>query len=192
MDEFKPKNDLNNRRRNLKTSGPPQMLDIGKLPPQATELEEAVLGAMMLDPDVLRTVIDILKPESFYKDQHSRIFNAIRELSNRSQPVDILTVTQELRKSGELDIVGGAYFITSLTNRVASAANAEFHARIVAQKFIQRELIRVSTETIRDSYEDSSDVFELLDTAEKNLFAIADGNISKDFEIGRASCRERV
>ena len=182
MTEFTTKTEFGSRRRAVKPTLGGQLMDIGKLPPQATELEEAVLGALMLERDVLTQIIDILKPESFYKDNHSRIFNAIRELSNRTEPVDILTVTQQLKKTGELEIVGGAYYITQLTNRVASAANAEFHARIIAQKFIQRELIRVSSDTIRESYEESSDVFELLDNAEKNLFAIADGNITKDFD----------
>ncbi len=182
MTEFTTKTDINSRRRVNKPNNGAPLMDIGKMPPQAVDLEEAVLGAIMLERDALINVIDILKPESFYKDANARIFNAIQSLANRTEPVDILTVTQELKKTGELEIVGGAYYITQLTNRVASAANAEFHAHIVVQKFIQRELIRVSTDTIRDSYEEGSDVFELLDKAEKNLFAIADGNIRKDFD----------
>lgn len=154
----------------------------GKMPPQAIDLEEAVLGAIMLEKDALTNVVDILKSDSFYKDAHTRIFGAIESLFARSEPVDILTVTQELKKTGELDLVGGAYYITQLTNRVASAANAEFHARIVAQKYIQRELIRISTKTINDAYEESSDVFDLLDTAEKNLFSIVEGNIKKNYD----------
>lgn len=182
MTDFTTKNDINSRRRVGKTTVTQQLMDIGKMPPQAVELEEAVLGALMLENDALTNVIDILKPQSFYKDSHSRIFHAIEQLFTRSEPVDILTVTQELKKTGELDIVGGAYYITQLTNRVASAANAEFHARIVAQKFIQRELIRISTKTINDAYEDGSDVFDLLDNAEKNLFSIVEGNIKKNYD----------
>ena len=159
-----------------------QLFEIGKLPPQAVDLEEAVLGALMLDKDALTNVIDILQPKSFYKEAHNRIFGAIQRLFQRSEPIDILTVTQELKKSGELEIVGGAYYISQLTNRVASAANAEFHARIIAQKFIQRELIRISTETIRDAYEDTSDVFDLLDSAEKNLYTIVESNIRKNYD----------
>lgn len=181
MTDFTTKNDINSRRRVTKPA-PIQHLENGKMPPQAVELEEAVLGALMLEKDALTNVIDILKPQSFYKDAHSRIFHAIEQLFTRSEPVDILTVTQELKKTGELDLVGGAYYITQLTNRVASAANAEFHARIVAQKFIQRELIRISTKTINDSYEDGSDVFDLLDNAEKNLFSIVEGNIKKNYD----------
>ncbi|MBA3971416.1 MAG: replicative DNA helicase [Bacteroidetes bacterium] len=182
MTDFTTKNDINSRKRAAKTTMNQQLMDIGKMPPQAVELEEAVLGALMLEKDALTNVIDILKPQSFYKDSHSRIFHAIEQLFTRSEPVDILTVTQELKKTGELDLVGGAYYITQLTNRVASAANAEFHARIVAQKFIQRELIRISTKTINDAYEDGSDVFDLLDNAEKNLFSIVEGNIKKNYD----------
>lgn len=182
MTDFTTKTDINSRRRVAKNTPNQQILDMGKMQPQAVELEEAVLGALMLEKDALTNVIDILQPQSFYKDAHVRIFSAIQQLFTRSEPVDILTVTQELKKTGELDIIGGAYYITQLTNRVASAANAEFHARIIAQKFIQRELIRISTKTITDAYEDSSDVFDLLDTAEKNLFSIVEGNIKKNYD----------
>ena len=104
-----------------------QAQQFGKLPPQALDLEEATLGALMLEKDALTKVIDILHPDSFYKDSHKLIFQAIRRLFERSEPIDILTVTNELKKSGELDIVGGPYAITQLTNRVASAANIEYH-----------------------------------------------------------------
>lgn len=153
---------------------------LGKLPPQALDLEEAVLGALMLEKDALSAVIDILKPNVFYKDAHQKIFEAIQTLFTQSSPVDILTVSAQLRQQGDLEMVGGAYYITELTNRVASAANIEFHARIISQKFIQRELIRISTDIINQSYEDTSDVFELLDYAEKNLFDIAQNNLRRD------------
>lgn len=159
-----------------------QLFEIGKLPPQAVDLEEAVLGALMLEKDALTAVIDILQPKSFYKEAHERIFGSIQNLFQRSEPIDILTVTNELKRTGELEIVGGAYYISQLTNRVASAANVEFHARIIAQKYIQRELIRISSETIRDAYEDTSDVFDLLDSAERNLFSVVEGNIRKNYD----------
>jgi len=136
MNEPNIKTDNITRRRLSKAGANQQLMDIGKMPPQALELEEAVLGAMMLEKDALTAVIDILKPQAFYKEANERIFGAIERLFSRSEPVDILTVTQELKKTGELDLVGGAYYITQLTNRVASAANVEFHARIVAQKYI--------------------------------------------------------
>ena len=128
MTDFTTKNNISSRGRVTKANANQQLMDIGKMPPQAVELEEAVLGALMLEKDALTNVIDILKPQSFYKDSNSRIFHAIEQLFTRSEPVDILTVTQELKKTGELDLVGGAYYITQLTNRVASAANAEILA----------------------------------------------------------------
>lgn len=155
-------------------------VSLGKLQPQARDLEEAVLGALMLEKDALSAVVEILKPEVFYVDAHQKIFQAIITLFSNTSPVDILTVTAQLRKQGELEMVGGAYYITELTNRVASAANIEYHARIVSQKFIQRELIRISTDVINQSYEDTSDVFELLDYAEQNLFQIAQNNLRRD------------
>ena len=153
---------------------------LGKLPPQALDLEEAVLGGLMLEKDALSAVIDILKPEVFYKDSHQKIFEAIQTLFQKSSPVDILTVTAQLRQQGNLELIGGAYYITELTNRVASAANIEYHARIISQKFIQRELIKISTEIISNAYEDTTDIFDLLDHAEKNLFEIAQNNLRRD------------
>ncbi len=153
----------------------------GRIPPQAPDLEEAVLGAMMLEQNALTNVVDILKPEAFYKDSHQKIFEAIHELFSDSEPVDILTVTQKLQKMGVLEAVGGAYYVSQLTNRVASAANVEFHARIVIQKFLQRELIRISDSIIKESYEDTSDVFDILDKAEKELFAISETNLRRNY-----------
>lgn len=161
---------------------PALIMDHGKLPPQSIELEEAVLGALMLEKDALTAVIDILNPESFYKDTHKKIYEAIRRLFQRSEPIDILTVANELKKSGDLEIIGGAFYITQLTNRVASSANIEYHARIILQKHIQRELIRISSETIKDAFEDTTDVLNLLDKVEKNLFQIAEGNIRRNYE----------
>lgn len=153
---------------------------LGKLPPQAVDLEEAVLGALMLEKDALSAVIDILKPEVFYKEAHQKIFEAIHTLFQKSSPIDILTVTSQLRQQGHLEMIGGAYYITELTNRVVSAANIEYHARIISQKYIQRELIRISTEIINNAYEDTTDIFDLLDHAEKNLFDIAQNNLRRD------------
>ena len=144
----------------------------GKVPPQAKELEEAVLGAVMLEKSAFDTVIEILKPECFYVDAHQRIYRAMQSLANKSQPIDILTVVEEMRFKEELEVVGGPYYITKLTNSVVSSANIEAHARIILQKFIQRELIRISGEIIGDAYEDSTDVFELLDQAERKMFNI--------------------
>jgi replicative DNA helicase len=156
--------------------------ELGKIPPQAVDLEEAVLGAMMLEQNAVNTVIDILKPDSFYKDANARIYSVVVQLFSKGEPIDMLTVTHGLRKSGELDLVGGPLYISQLTNRVASTANVETHARIIAQKFIQRELIRISNEVIKDAYDETSDVFDLLDKAESNLFQVAEGNIRKNYD----------
>jgi len=158
------------------------LLEHGKVPPQAVDLEEAVLGAMMLEQDAVTAVIDILKPEAFYKDSHQRIFSAIRRLFNKSEPVDIMTVTNELKSSGELEMVGGPYYITMLTSRIASSANVEYHSRILLQKHIQRELITISSEIIKDAFEDTTDVFDLLDRAEQNLFNVSESNLRRGVE----------
>ncbi len=152
----------------------------GKVQPQAVDLEEAVLGAIMLEKDALTSVIDMLKPDVFYKDQHKTIYSAIISLFGRSEPVDILTVTSELKKTGDLELAGGAYYITQLTNRVASSANVEYHAHIIIQKYIQRELIRISSEIIKDSFEDTMDVFDMLDKAEQGLFTVSDSNLRRN------------
>lgn len=154
----------------------------GKLPPQAIELEEAVLGALMLDNEALSDTIDILKPEYFYKLDHQKIFDAIIVLFNESKPVDILTVIEELKKSGELQSIGGAFYITQLTNNVASSANTEYHARIIVEKFIQRSLIQISSSIIKDSFDETIDVFDLLSKAEQDLFSVTEGSLRKSYD----------
>ncbi len=154
----------------------------GKVPPQAKDLEEAVLGAIMLEKNAFDSVIEILKPECFYIDAHQRIFRTMQGLAHKNQPIDILTVAEELKRREELEMIGGAYYITKLTNTVVSGAHIEAHSRIILQKFIQRELIRVSGEIIGDAYEDSTDVFDLLDVAESKLFEITNNNLRKNFD----------
>jgi replicative DNA helicase len=171
-----------NFRNRPKEQGDLSSLVFGKVQPQALALEEAVLGALMLDRDALPIIVDILRPESFYADAHQLIYKAIRRLFEKTQPVDLLTVTEELKKSGDIEKAGGPYYLVELTNRVASAANIEFHARLIAQKHIQRELIRVSTKVIKDAYEDTTDVFDLLDEAEQGLFSITQNNLSRGFQ----------
>jgi len=176
--------------------------DMGRVPPQAIDMEEAVLGAIMLEKEAIITVLDILKPESFYKDVHQRIYAAILSLNLRELPVDLYTVTEELRSEDELDNIGGPVYLTQLTSKVVSAAHVEFHAKIVAQKFIQRELIRVTSEIQGRAFDDSNDINELLDYSENELFQIAEGNIKREvsplnlvlkeaiYEIEEASKRE--
>lgn len=155
-------------------------MEFGRVPPQAVDLEEAVLGAIMLEKDAVIAVLDILKPESFYKEAHKKIYQAIVDLSMNQEPIDILTVTEELKKRDQLNDIGGPLYITQLTSRVASAAHLEYHARIVAQKYIQRELIRVSSEIQARAYDETNDVDELLDFSEAQLFEIAEGNIKRE------------
>ena len=154
----------------------------GKVPPQAKDLEEAVLGAIMLEKSAFDTVVEILKPECFYVEAHQRIYRSMQSLQQKNQPLDILTVVEELKSREELDLVGGPYYVTRLTNAVVSSANIESHSRIILQKFIQRELIRISGEIIGDAYEDSTDVFDLLDDAESKLFEITNNHLRKNFD----------
>jgi replicative DNA helicase len=154
----------------------------GKVPPQARDLEEAVLGAIMLEKPAFDAVVEILKPECFYVDAHQRIFRAMQNLAQKSMPIDLLTVVEELRTKEELELVGGPYYVTKLTNAVVSSANVETHSRIILQKFIQRDLIRISGEVISDAYEDSIDVFDLLDEAESKLFEITNNHLRKNFD----------
>ncbi len=165
---------------------------LGKLQPQALELEEAVLGAMMMEQSAVNSVIDVLKPDSFYRDAHRRIYAAIVDLFQASEPIDILTVTEALRKLGDLQQVGGAQAVSALTARVASSANIEAHARIISQKHIQRELIRVSSIITQKAFEETTDVLDLLDEAESQLFEVAQGNIRKSYESMSSVMRQAL
>jgi replicative DNA helicase len=165
---------------------------LGKVPPQAVELEEAVLGALMLEKDALTNVIDILKVESFYKESHKVIFQAILDLFTESQPIDLLTVTSQLRRNGALEVAGGAFYVTELTSKVASAANIEYHARIITEQSIKRELIKISGEIQKEAFEDTTDVFELLDKMEQSLFEISEKNIRKNYSDMRSIMREAI
>src|SRR6476619_3664557 len=174
---------LNRDKKNRRKSSPDlSTMVYGKVPPQARDLEEAVLGAIMLEKNAFDVVIEILKPECFYVDAHQRIYRAMQGLAQKNKPIDILTVSEELKTREELDMVGGAYYVTKLTNAVVSSAHIEAHARIILQKFIQRELIRISGEIIGDAYEDSTDVFDLLDDAETKLFEITNNHLRKNFD----------
>lgn len=165
---------------------------LGKLPPQAVDLEEAVLGALMLEKDALTTVIDILKPESFYKESHQLIYESILQLFDNSEPIDLLTVTNRLRKNANLEKVGGAFYISGLTQRVNSAANIEFHARIVSEQAIKRELINIASEIETEAYEDTTDTFTLLDKMEQRIFGVSEANIRKNYADMRSIMREAI
>src|ERR1044072_6746360 len=173
---------LNRDRKRRKSSLDLSTMVYGKVQTQAKDLEEAVLGAIMLEKNAFDTVAEILKPECFYVEGHQRIFRSMQSLAQKSQPIDILTVVEELRSKEELEMVGGPYYVTRLTNSVVSSANIEAHAKIILQKFIQRELIRISGEIIGDAYEDSADVFDLLDEAEAKLFEITNNHMKKNYD----------
>lgn len=164
----------------------------GMVPPQARELEDAVLGAILIEKRAYDIAAEILKPESFYVDANQRIFKAMQFLDNNQQPIDFLTVIEALKIAEELDAVGGPYYITKLTNSVFSSANIEAHCRIVLQKFIQREMIRLAGETIQAAYSDSTDCFDLLDQHEKTLAEITTGNIKSNFTNTVAAGSEEI
>jgi replicative DNA helicase len=155
---------------------------LGKLPPQALDLEEAVLGALMLEKNALNAVVEFLKPEHFYKEIHKEIYEAILELFKASEPVDMRTVVNELRKKGKIELIGGAYVIAELTAKVSSAANIEYHARVIIEMAIKRTLIEVASQIHQDAYEDTTDVFELLDKTEQSIFQISDSNLRKNYD----------
>lgn len=152
----------------------------GKVIPQAVEVEEAVLGALLIDANAVSVVIDSLSDEMFYRDANKIIYKAIFDLFSKSEPIDLLTVTNMLRKEKQLEFVGGASYLASLTNRVATSANIEYHARIVMEKFVLRELITVCGNITKDAYDDSKDVLELMDKAETDLFNIIQKNFKRD------------
>jgi len=155
---------------------------LGKLPPQAPDLEEAVLGALMLEKNALTAVVEFLRPEHFYTEQHKEIYQAIIDLFKSSEPVDMRTVVAQLRKNGKIEVVGGAYYIAELTSKVSSAANIEYHARIIIEMAIKRELIQIASQIHHDAYEDTTDVFELLDKTEQSIFKISDSNLRKNYD----------
>ena len=161
---------------------PPKKLEIdysGKIPPFSEELEETVLGQLMLEDDAISKVIDDLTVDTFYNKKHQLIFSSIIKINGNSEPVNIQTVIEQLRKDEELEGIGGAYFIAQLTQNVSSAAHIEHHAKLLAQKFIQRELIRVSAEIQEKAFDPAVDVEELVDFSETEIFKVAEGNIKK-------------
>lgn len=160
-------------------------LEKGKIPPQAVDLEEVVLGAMMIDKKGVDEIIDLINPDVFYREAHQHIFTAIFQLFKTGQPIDLLTVASQLKKDGNLEKAGGEFYLIQLTQKVSSSAHIEFHARIILQKFIQRSLIKISNEIIEDSYDESTDVFDLLDTAESKLYEITQGNIKRSSETAQ-------
>jgi len=166
--------------------------ELGKLPPQAIEVEEAVLGALMIEKDALTSVIDILKPDSFYKEANQKIYQAILALFGKSEPVDLITITNQLRKDGELEAVGGPIYITQLTQKVNSASSIEYHARIIVEQAIKRQLIAISSNIQKESFEDATDVFDLLDRMESAIFEVSEANIRKNYADMRSTMMQAL
>jgi replicative DNA helicase len=177
---MEPTNALIKKRGMTRNSALNPALLTGKIPPQSLDVEQAVLGALMLEKEALSQVIDLLHPDVFYLEKNRWVFEAIRLLFEKSEPVDLLTVTEELKSLGRLEEVGGSYYIAELTNRVSSSANIDYHARILLEKYILRELIHLSGEMSTEAFDDTTDVFELLDRCETKLFGIADRNIRRN------------
>ena len=151
----------------------------GRRPPQAVDVEQAVLGAMLVDPSAIALAIEVLPEESFYDPRHAKIYTAMLSLFERDNPVDYVTLSEELRRRGELESVGGAYYLTELTSRVASAANVEYHGRIIAERSLLRRFIETTSILIGKAYDPAQDAFELLDEAENKIFQISDANLRK-------------
>lgn len=159
--------------------------ELGTLPPQSVELEEAVLGALMLEQDSIMAVQEFLRPESFYKEAHKIIYQSVLDLSANIEPIDLYTVSHMLESKGKLAEVGGAGYLAYLTQKVGSAAHIEFHSKIIAQKFVQRELIRAATDIQKKSYDDSSDVTDLIDFAEGEIFKVSEGTVKRDVQSSK-------
>ena len=153
---------------------------LGKIPPQSPELEKAVLGAILLQANAIYDVQSILRPESFYVPAHQVIYDAIQRLALAQKPIDYITVSEELRINNQLDEVGGVPYLIELTELIGTASHLEYHARIVQQKYIQRELIKASTEIQKASYDETKDVDDLITFAEGEIFNISNGAINKD------------
>ncbi|MEM6264906.1 MAG: replicative DNA helicase [Bacteroidota bacterium] len=157
------------------------LADSGRIPPQALDIEEAVLGALLLEKDALHQIIDALKPEMFYKAANREIYEAIQSLFQQSQPIDLLTVKDFLRKAGKLEQIGGAFYLASLTRKVASAANIEFHARIIAEKYILRQLIHLGDKVVNEAYDTTTDALELLDKTEQDIFQVSETHLRRNY-----------
>ncbi|GAO43769.1 replicative DNA helicase [Flavihumibacter petaseus] len=178
--------DLTNINKSRKDRRPAGSVDLttmvyGKVPPQAKDLEEAILGAIMLESRAFDTVSEILQPDRFYVNAHELIFRAMQNLAQKSVPIDIMTVTEQLRKQEQLEMVGGPYYVTKLTNTVVSSANLEAHCRIVLEMYMKREVIRLGGQFVGDGYDDAVDVFDLIDRVETDIMALSTSTVKTDF-----------
>lgn len=171
----------------------PTPFDMGKIPPQAIDAEVAVLGAIILITDTIIDVVQTLTPESFYIDAHQKIYSACMDMFYANEPIDIISVTMELKKRGELEEIGGAYYIaTELVGKVGSNKNVEFHAAIIQQQYIKRSIIAQSSAAIKEAFEDSSDPFDLLGETQKNLFDLSSKGFRKDIQSAKELVAETI
>jgi replicative DNA helicase len=158
---------------------------LGKLPPQAPDLEEAIIGAVLLEKNALDALVEFFKPEHFYVEANKLIYEAVIDLFNEAKPVDMMTVVDRLKKVGKLELVGGAYKIAELTSRVSSAANIEYHARVVQEFSIKRRMIEMASQIHHDAYDDTTDFSELLETAQKTFDAITGNSFKGNFKTAK-------
>lgn len=154
---------------------PPTTNEIGKLQPQAVDMENAVLGAIILEKEAYDSVAIFLKVEHFYKEQNQFIYKSVISLASKAEPIDLINICQELKRNGDLELVGGSFYVSSLTDRIASSSNIESHARIVVQKYLSREIIRISTHAIKDAYEDCTDCFDLIEKTASDISELESG-----------------
>jgi replicative DNA helicase len=175
-----PLEKLTRRGRSRRSSGGSDPYEsAGRVPPQAVDVEKSVLGAMLIEDAAIPKAIEILTADDFYQTKHQRVFTAITSLFERGNPVDLITLTEELKRQDALDDVGGAYYLTELTTKVASAANVEYHARVIAEKALQRRLIETMTDLVGQAYDPTTDAFELLDQAESEIFRISETQLRR-------------
>ena len=174
-----PLEKMTTRERPLRASGRKILENSGRIPPQATEVEQSVLGAMLIEQSAIARAVEILPEDSFYLSKHQIIYRSILSLFERGNPVDLITLTEELKRRGTLDEVGGPYYLTELSTRVDTAANIEYHSRIIAEKSLLRRMIETMTGLIGKAYDPSSDAFELLDESEREIFHISDTQLRR-------------
>ena len=174
-----PQNTSNNSKN--RRSSQPIDNTYGHLQPQAVDIERVVLGALMIDKDAFSLVSDVLKPESFYEPRHQKIYQAVQSLSMEDKPVDLLTVTEELKRQGDIEVVGGVQYIMDLTHHVASSAHIEYHAHILAQKSLMRQLISYTSRVQELAFDDTADPDAVMQEAEGSLFEIAQKNMKSDY-----------
>ena len=167
-------------------------LEAGRKPPQAIDMEEAVLGALLLEPNSVSDVLDMLNPDCFYKEANRKIYQAISALASKHAPIDIFTVAQELSKTDDLELVGGPYYLSQLSMRIGAAAHLDFHTKVLLQKYIQREMITISHEVQKRAYDDTITVDDLLDSAQQKLFNLSEKNMKKETQSVRDILNEAI